>query len=204
MANEFLGEAALARLIELIKLEFQKYFTAEEAEQLLAALDGKLDKATYPGVVYANNVSGTGQAYLAYSTGKDGGSLARRQSTGALAVGDAVNPSDAVPLAQMNEALEGKLDKVNARYRVYATDGNGEQITYAFSATLTKSSVPFRKTNGEIETGTAIGANDAVPLAQLNTILDERIGDISDALDSVIALQEAIISAQNDLIGGAS
>lgn len=90
------------------------------------------------------------------------------------------------------EAVEGKLDKVSDRYRVYATDGSGKQVSYGFSTTLVKSTIPMRKISGEIETGTAISEKDAVPLAQMNEALAEKDEEIGILQKRVVNLEQGI------------
>ena len=90
------------------------------------------------------------------------------------------------------QAVDGKLDKVNDRYRLYATNGSGEQVTYGFSTSLVKSTFPMRKGNGEIETGTAKAANDAVPLGQMNEALAENDLEIDILRKRVVNLEQGI------------
>lgn len=95
----------------------------------------------------------------------------------------------------MSAEVGKKLDKVNTKYRLYATDGNGEQTTYGFSVSLSKSSVPMRKVDGAIETGPATAPNDAVPLGQMNEALATKYD--SDDLPTIVdAVIEALPAAE--------
>lgn len=59
-----------------------------------------------------------------------------------------------------------------------------------YSSAAAAGSLAMRDAGGKLAVGRADGDSYAVPLSQLNEILNERIGDISAALDEVLALQE--------------
>ena len=160
--------------------------------QLNEALAEKLDKIPYASQVYCTNAAGTGQANITYSTSVQANTIARRQESGALSVGSAVLDNDAVPLLQMNEALAGKLNAVTTTQggdRLYCVTYEGKQSMVTLSAMLAPYSVPMRRANGELPVGPATANEHAVPLSQLNTILDDRFGSLDSALDEILALQ---------------
>ena len=101
--------------------------------------------------------------------------------------------------------LSKKLDKSTQARCVYANDANGNPTMHTVECDgISGGTIPLRRSGGRIATGTATDGIDAVPLAQLNEILDARLGSLDAALDEIIASQEAIIAAQNALIGGVS
>jgi DNA-binding ferritin-like protein len=85
------------------------------ATTILAELGKKLDAVTTTGEDRAYVVSDTGaQSTAIIATGTRPYSIPRRSATGAVSVGTATTDADAVPLAQMNESLDGKEDKFTA------------------------------------------------------------------------------------------
>lgn len=160
------------------------------ATTVLTELGKKVDKQDSTGgemayiVTYDNK-----QTLRAVSASHSAYALALRHSGGVLRVGTAVGDNDAVPLKQMRDALDDKADKTGAAYHVPCTNGQGEQISFSYSQSPNGTSFALRRDGGSLDVGTATEDAHAVPLSQLNAILDERIGDLDAALDEVLALQ---------------
>lgn len=95
------------------------------------------------------------------------------------------------------EMLGKKLDAVTTAQggdRLYCVSYEGKQSMVTLSSMLVPYSVPMRRAKGEVPVGPATADEHAVPLGQLNTILDERIGDISAALADAHAYAQALVN----------
>jgi hypothetical protein len=96
--------------------------------------------------------------------------------------------------------LGKKIDKVEPHWNsngVVAVKKDGTYFVYPVYGTKEAYTLAYREAGGVIRVGTAVGNDDAVPLAQLNEMLDERIGDIAAALDEVHAYAQALKGGAN-------
>ena len=71
----------------------------------------------------------------------------------------------------LQTALDGKVATSALTNRVYGTDGAGEQQAFQWSIDPVAYTMPARRDNGQVGTGTATNNDDAVPLSQMNTAL---------------------------------
>lgn len=206
--NKFSAEFKNLNIVEklatkvLIDGEVQETFVPDEyvgdavVEMLDEGLAGKLDKVNTKYRIYATDGKGE-QITYAFSAVLTPSSFPYRKTDGEIETGRATADEDAVPLAQMNEALSGKLDISNSANKLYGVGNGGEQRLYSISGNADGNTVAYRGAYGRMNVGEATASTHAVPLGQFNTILDERIGDISTALDEIIKIQNALIPSKN-------
>lgn len=106
MAKEYLGETAIAQLIELMKTEFAKYVKTEAAQKALAGKSA---------VTVDGEVVGT----------FDADTKADRTKDGRVRTATAVEDDNAVPLAQLNEILDDRIDSITTeKWTMTLTDGS--------------------------------------------------------------------------------
>lgn len=92
-------------------------------------------------------------------------------------------------------ALGNKVDKVTTPSNAssaYTVGLNGEQTLTSITTSANAYTIVLRRSGGRIDAGRATDDANAVPLAQLNEIITEQIGDIAAALDEVHAYAEAL------------
>lgn len=126
MAKEFLGEAALARLIDLIKTEFDKYIKTEEAQELIAtelrqmneALGGKLDRVPNDKPYYTiyGEIKGESIPHMFSATYDPTGTtnIPLTEADGALKVGPPTADKHAVNLKYLKDALDNRIGSLDA------------------------------------------------------------------------------------------
>ena len=71
--------------------------------------------------------------------------------------------------------LDAKLDKVTNADRVYVTNGEGEQATYAISTAVVSWSVPIRSGPGRLKAADAVDVDDVVTKSQLDAAIQAAI-----------------------------
>ena len=160
------------------------------------ALGGKVDKVPDANMLYATGANGE-QTAKEYDVVARGNTIPVRNAGGEIYVFKATTDVSAVPLKAMNEALDGKLDKLNSAHKVYCTTVGGVDTSFGYSQAPNGSTFALRRSGGVLAVSPATKDDEAVPLAQLNTILDERIGSIETALDDVHAYAQALKGGAN-------
>ena len=86
--------------------------------------------------------------------------LVQRTSTGAIKATDATTDNEAVNKGQMDNALDGKVNKTTAKQVVYARDSAGKDIALSYDSEATVG-VAVRGQNGVLKVGTPVANNDA-------------------------------------------
>lgn len=170
------------------------------ATTIMEMLGQKLDKAAVAaGNYYLYGVHSDGVTQKMYYLGYApmAGRVPLYDTDGQLRVGFAVREDAAVPLAQMNEALGGKLDVSTLLNKVYGTGNEGEQKLFAVSGGADGNTIAYRGANGRLNVGVATNETNAVPLGQLNEMLAAQVGDIAAALDEVHAYAQALVTGGN-------
>ena len=104
------------------------------------------------------------------------------------------HPNDASELASRISSLEsGKVDKITSvdnTIRVYGVDGNGINTIFRAYFVAKENTIPLRKANGQLTVKeTPEDDSDAAS----KKYVDNLVGDIETALDSIIAIQNSIL-----------
>jgi hypothetical protein len=118
---------------------------------------------------------------------------------------------ESVTEAKLNSNVSDKLNSAFKQVKYDAsnghltfTDSNGVNVTIDLPLELIVNSGEYDDTENEeaIVLTLANGEKIRIPVNDLIDTIDNRFGDVEDALDTIIAEQEAIIAMQNQLIGG--
>lgn len=103
-----------------------------------AAIDGKLNKTTGKQVVYTSNSAGNPSS-LPYTTDATNNTIVLRQNNGAIKTGAPVANNDATTKEYVDNASNGKLDKISSlTYEAYVHVGN-IQSTMPYTASMDNS-----------------------------------------------------------------
>ena len=121
-----------------------------------------------------------------------GDTLVKRDEAGRVRVASPEENEDAVNLVALRQLLAAKLDKVTDPFFVYATNGDGKQNKVRYSRYAAVNSLVQRDEAGRTQFEAPKEAKDAVN----KEYVDDLIGDVETALDSIIAIQEALIGGE--------
>lgn len=103
---------------------------------------------------------------------------------------------DITQQADLQDALDDKVDKVVTASQVYIVNSNGEQSSVGFSFdTFNAFTVVMRNGSGQIYVNTATNGSQAVNLNQLNARLSQAQRTAIDALDTSTSTVADIINA---------
>lgn len=93
--------------------------------------------------------------------------------------------------------LDKKIDKLEPHVTAPAAiilNTDGTYTIYPVSGYAEGQTLVRREAGGVVRVGSAIAADDAVPLKQLESIIDGLIGDIDTALDEVHAYAQSLVN----------
>lgn len=166
-------------------------------------------------IVYAKNHRGE-EGFYRVSSVLAGNTIPLRSSNGSISVGRALSDDQAVPLAQMNEALDGKLDKdtsVTTYHAVYGKQANGTQKMHSLAHYNMNNFVPvFASANSDQVGVHDYGCTISVAYPQQpyqaapKKYVDDLVGDISTALagklDSDVAGDNNVFAKRNGVLTG--
>lgn len=143
------------------------------------ALDGKATLINIPqSSVPYRTTAGNGEPNTSYtvSGGTTPGTLAARDGAGALSAAVATQAYHVVRKDQMDtaDALKANFPTVNNTLPVRNASGGQDQLVYG-SAPVS-ATIAFRTTGGALGVGTATDATHAIPLAQLNSRIQQGTG----------------------------
>ena len=166
MAKEFLGEAALARLIDLIKTEFDKYIKTEEAQELIATELGQMETALADYVKFTDIASKdkAGVVFVDNNFGLD-------FSSKNMLMGYMLTQAQYNDRTTAAVICKGTLENIKSNYIKQGITKNTETLT-------------------DEEKATACEWLGAASLSQMNDALDNRIGSLDAALDGILELQD--------------
>ena len=124
------------------------------------ALDGKVDKTTEPLKFYGTDSNGEPYYYRQDATDPTKWSVPIRNGYGAIVANAAQQGNEVVNLAQMDDALAGKVDIKVKRAVVYGTY-DWKTTTIDYTSEPTSNTIAFRSTNGVLKVGTPTADSDA-------------------------------------------
>ena len=108
---------------------------------------------------------------LATRTGQEFKTVRAELSTGLSGKSNTGHTHVIGDVTSLQAALDGKVATSALTNRVYGTDGAGAQQAFQWSNDPVAYTMPARRDNGQVGTGTATNNDDAVPLSQMNTAL---------------------------------
>ena len=177
--------------------------TAQDATQAVnkgqmdTALNGKVDKTTESAKVYGTNYKGDQYLFSLETLKPAAYSIPSRTVKGTIVANTAEQDMEVVNLAQMNTALQDKVNKTTARQVVYARDSAGNESALSYDSEPTVG-VAVRGQNGVLKVGTPVANNDATtkeyvdnaiataPTSGWTTILDKTWTE--DETNNVISI----------------
>lgn len=171
------------------------------ATTVLTELGKKVDKLEphwSASAAYAVKTNGQMMIYPIFGTAEEY-TLAYREAGGVIRVGRAIGNDDAVPLKQMQDALEGKVPKLSSAAvgnGVYTQRADGSVTLWGIGSTPKAWGLVTFTGAGTLKTNTATEDNDTVPLAQLNEALAGKADTATfDTLAKKVANLEAGVAA---------
>lgn len=123
--------------------------SVDQVEGLSTELDKYIEKTNYYNRVYATSrQSPLEQITIVYTVDPFGNSLAFRDENGALRAQNGDNPYALVNNTKLEKALNGKVNKLNNPWVVYATDSTGNFIARAYTRDLGRNALVWRDSTG--------------------------------------------------------
>lgn len=124
----------------------------KRVKELNVGLKNKVDKLDTNNVVYATDNSTPAKTIgIQYMESPFEGTIPIRDGIGSLQVPTAQDDTQAVNKGQMDTALDGKVDKTTASFKIYGTGLNGEPTLYnQVSGEAVKFTLPLRNAKGAI------------------------------------------------------